>query len=78
MSTYHLVSRARDLADPGYSEGHEEVNGRVTEVSSTERPPRMPSDGSCGCRRVVRSDEQVLLLCERHGRESGIVDFCLP
>jgi hypothetical protein len=53
----------------------------VTEVFSSTRKPRLAGDG-CGCERDVRwefgKEEHVVKLCEKHGREPGIVRYMLP
>ncbi len=52
----------------------------ITEVFSTTQKPRLAGDG-CGCERDVRWEftglEYVVLLCDRHGREPGIVRYML-
>jgi hypothetical protein len=65
-------------------EGHLTSNCVVTEVWSSARKPRLPGD-DCGCERDVRfmiratwGDEYVVKLCEKHGREPGIVEYMLP
>ena len=64
-------------------EGHLTNDGRVMEVWSTVRPPRLAGDG-CGCKRWVREvglilelDEFVVKLCQKHGLEPGIVRYML-
>lgn len=59
------------------SDGFLISNRLVTEVFATDRKPRMPSDGSCGCRRERRDEQNVLVLCAKHAAEPGIVKFCL-
>ena len=51
---------------------------RMTSISSDVQPPRMPGDGSCGCRRERLAGKWILHLCERHGQEPGIMEYCLP
>lgn len=66
-------------------DGHLTNNGVVVEVWSTDRKPRLAGDG-CGCEREVRwpgliihqATENVVKLCEKHGREPGIVNYMLP
>lgn len=65
-------------------EGHLSSNGVVTEVWSTTGKPRLAGD-ECGCEREVRwrgrfnfCTEYVVTLCEKHGREPGIVEYMLP
>lgn len=60
-----------------HSDGFVHSNGRVVEVYSTWAAPRMPSDGSCGCRRLRRGEEKVVELCERHGKEPHITRWML-
>jgi hypothetical protein len=64
-------------------DGHLTWDGVVVEVWSTVEKPRLPGDG-CGCTREVRwkgrlqcGDEYVVKLCEKHGREPGIVRYML-
>lgn len=64
-------------------EGHLSSNGVVVEVWATERKPRLAGDG-CGCERDVRyvlqgfmPTQNVVKLCEKHGREPGIVEYML-
>ena len=78
MSKWHVLS---DKGAFGCSEGHYTSNGVVKEVYSSSRHPRLPGDG-CGCERDVwfmgtRADH-VVKLCEKHGREPGIVNYMLP
>lgn len=60
----------------GVGEGSSSVNGRMTTICSTHRPPRLPGDG-CGCVREEASNGWVLKLCERHQVEPGIREYCL-
>jgi hypothetical protein len=50
---------------------------RVVEVWATAYRPRMPSDGSCGCRREQREGKNVLVLCARHAEQEDIAHYCL-
>jgi hypothetical protein len=54
---------------------------RVTEVFSSTQKPRL-AGSDCGCERDVRWEfgalEHVVKLCEKHGREPGIVRYMLP
>lgn len=64
-----------------HHEGSDTVNGRVTEVSATAFFPRIPGD-DCGCKRSFRLDKgafaiNVVKLCEKHGREPGIIRYML-
>lgn len=53
-------------------------DGRVVRLQSQGYKPRMPSDGSCGCKRKSGHDgTHVLDLCDKHGRERGIAAYCL-
>lgn len=62
-------------------DGHLTNNGVVIEVWSTMQRPRLAGDG-CGCEREVRwkglGEENVVKLCEKHGREPGIIQYMLP
>ena len=55
---------------------------RVMEVFSSSVRPRLAGD-DCGCERMTRlgvtgGPEFVVLLCEEHGREPGIIHYMLP